>query len=396
MRCWGGCCGRCATRASRSYEELVREYIQALDLNLSNADLRYALGQVHLTAGRQQEAVTCFQQIVGAPGLEVIARFALAQALLLAGDTPNAVQATRELESAAAAARQNPPDPQVWAARPRLDGEEHRSPDLEIAQLLARAYQLSGQAGQAQGVLIAAQQRPASGEAYQALAEISARVQDPHQQMQEYARLVMVYRNNHQVENAVTILKEMQRLNPDDPAVRSELAEININRGLLDEGLAELHALADIHMRRGQPKDAALVLQRMAEIQWGTSNQREALNLLGQAIQYSTDDMSLRQQLVQYCLEVGNMPEAVEQQTVIARYYFSGRMTKEAVAALQQLIGMDPHRYEAYDLLGQTYYSVGEYEQAARVYRNLAKVDPSSQMARARLQELQAVRAQMR
>ena len=327
---------------SRTYEDVVREYIQALDLNLSNADLRYALGQVHLTAGRQQEAVTCFQQIVSAAGLEVIARFALAQSLLLGGDTPSAVQAARELESAAAAARQNPPDPQVWAARPRLDNEEHRSPDLEIAQLLARAYQLSGQAGQAQNVLITAQQRPMSGEAYQALAEISARIQDPQQQMQEYARLVMTYRNNHQVENAVTILKEMQRLAPEDPAVHSELAEININRGLLEEGLAEFRSLADIHMRRGQPKDAALVLQRMAEIEWGTSNQREALGLLSQAIQYSTDDMSLRQQLVQYCLEVGSMPEAVEQQTVIARFYFSGRMTKEAVAALQQLIGMDP------------------------------------------------------
>jgi cytochrome c-type biogenesis protein CcmH/NrfG len=81
---------------------------------------------------------------------------------------------------------------------------------------------------------------------------------------------------------------------------------------------------------------------------------------------------------------------------VIARFYFASRQTKEAVAALQQLIGMDPHNYEAYDLLGQTYYSVGEYEQAARVYRNLAKVDPTSAMARARLQELQAVRAQMR
>jgi Flp pilus assembly protein TadD len=80
---------------------------------------------------------------------------------------------------------------------------------------------------------------------------------------------------------------------------------------------------------------------------------------------------------------------------VIARYYFASRQTKEAVAALQQLIGMDPHNYEAYDLLGQTYYSVGEYDQATRVYRNLAKVDPNSPMARARLQELQAVRAQM-
>jgi cytochrome c-type biogenesis protein CcmH/NrfG len=80
---------------------------------------------------------------------------------------------------------------------------------------------------------------------------------------------------------------------------------------------------------------------------------------------------------------------------VVARYYFASRQTKEAVAALQQLIAMDKTNYEAYDLLGQTYYSVGEYEQASRVYRNLAKVDPQNQMARARLQELQAVRAQM-
>jgi Flp pilus assembly protein TadD len=84
--------------------------------------------------------------------------------------------------------------------------------------------------------------------------------------------------------------------------------------------------------------------------------------------------------------------EAAEQQEALARYYFSRRQTKEAVAALQQLIGMAPHNYEAYDLLGQTYYSVGEYEQAARVYRNLAKIDPNSQTARARLLELQAVR----
>ncbi|MGZ6391108.1 MAG: tetratricopeptide repeat protein, partial [Ktedonobacterales bacterium] len=233
-------------------------------------------------------------------------------------------------------------------------------------------------------------------EVYQALAEVSARQGDVQSALQEYGQLVRNYRNNRQVENAVTVLKEMARLAPDDPAVRSELADIHISRGLLDEGMAELRHLADIHMRRGQLKDAAQVYQRMAEIDWGMENRNDALNLLRQAIQYSTDDMALRQQFVQYCLEVGKAPDATEQQTVIARFYFASRQTKEAVAALQQLIGMDPHNYEAYDLLGQTYYSVGEYEQAARVYRNLAKVDPTSAMARARLQELQAVRAQMR
>src|SRR5262249_49521591 len=157
----------------------------------------------------------------------------------------------------------------------RLDGEGHQGPELEVAQLLARAYHLSGQVAQMQSALAVTQQRPLSGEAYQALAEVAARVSDPAQAMQEYAQLVRQYRNNRQVENAVTVLKEMVRIMPGEPAVHSELADIHISRGLLDEGRAELRALADIHTRRGQLKDAAQVLQRMAEISWGMGNQSE-------------------------------------------------------------------------------------------------------------------------
>ncbi|MGH2516355.1 MAG: tetratricopeptide repeat protein [Ktedonobacterales bacterium] len=388
----------------RGYEDMAREYMQALDANPINPDLRYALGQIHLTANRAQEALTCFQQAAGAPGFEVLAHVAAAQALLLVGDTASASSAARELEDAMAAVRVAPPDPMLWTARPRLNGEETLPPDVEISTLLARAYQASGQSSKAQQAIPRGGQQQApirNGEVYQALAEVQARQSDPQAALQEYAQLVRHYRGNRQVENAVTVLKEMARVSPDDPAVHTELADIHVSRGLLDEGLAELRQLADIHTRRGQLRDAALVYQRMAEIYWGMDNFDEGLTLLKQAIQYATDDMSLRQQLVQYCLVLGpkdpvRMREATEQQTVIARYYFASRQTKDAVAALQQLIGMDAHNYEAYDLLGQTYYSVGEYEQAARVYRNLGKVDPNSQMARARLAELQAVRAQMR
>ena len=385
----------------RSYDEVVQFYLHALETSPSSADLRYALGQVHLLANRQQEALTCFQQTASAPGLEVLARYAAAQAYLLAGDPTSAAAATRELNDAASAARRAPPEPAIWAARPRLDGEEQLAPELEVSMLQARAFQASGQAGQmpqTPSMLPAVMtQRPSyTDEVYQALAEVSARQGGTPAALQEYAQLVRHYRNNRQVENAVTVLKEMARLAPDDPAVHSELADIHVSRGLLDEGLAELRALGDIHTRRGQVKETAQVYQRMAEISWGMDNREAALNDLRQAIQFAAEDMALRQQFVQYCLEVGRASEAAEQQTVIARYYFASRQTKEAVAALQQLIGMDAHNYEAYDLLGQTYYAVGEYEQAARVYRNLAKVDPSSQMARARLQELAAVRSQMR
>ena len=65
---------------------------------------------------------------------------------------------------------------------------------------------------------------------------------------------------------------------------------------------------------------------------------------------------------------------------------------KESVAALQQLITIDRGNFDAYDMLGQTYQSVGEYEQASRVYRNLGKVNPGSSIARERLAALQELR----
>jgi len=43
-------------------------------------------------------------------------------------------------------------------------------------------------------------------------------------------------------------------------------------------------------------------------------------------------------------------------------------------------------------MLGRAYQSVGEYEQASRVYRNLAKINPGNTKARERLATLQELR----
>ena len=54
------------------------------------------------------------------------------------------------------------------------------------------------------------------------------------------------------------------------------------------------------------------------------------------------------------------------EQAIIARHYFETHQVKESVAALQQLITIDRGNLEAYDMLGQTYQTVGEYELAVR------------------------------
>jgi tetratricopeptide (TPR) repeat protein len=197
------------------------------------------------------------------------------------------------------------------------------------------------------------------------------------------------------VENAITVLREMARLAPDDPSVRNELAEIHVQRGLLDEGLAELGQLAEIYTRHGQLPDAAGVLARMAEISWDMGKRDEAIQALYQAATYASEDMAMRRDLVQYCLQVGRTQEAAQQQAQIAEYYYKNRQTKDAVEALQQLIALDKNNLNAYEMLGQTYAAVGEYLQAERVYRNLARLDPNNELARTRLSELQAMRARM-
>ncbi len=111
--------------------------------------------------------------------------------------------------------------------------------------------------------------------------------------------------------------------------------------------------------------------------------------------------MELLREVVSFCLQQRQaqpqqsskfQQEAVKYQTIIARNYVDTRQVKEAVAALQQLISIDRNNYDAYDMLGQAYQSVGEYEQASRVYRNLSKVNPGSTIARERLAALQSMR----
>ncbi len=105
------------------------------------------------------------------------------------------------------------------------------------------------------------------------------------------------------------------------------------------------------------------------------------------------DSMELLREMVSYCMQLGNTGEAAQYQSIIAHHYFDTNQIKESVAALQQLIAIDRDNFEAYDLLGQTYQGVGEYEQASRVYRNLAKINPDSPIARERLATLQELRA---
>ena len=391
-------CWQLRGEGQKHYDIVAREYIQAADMYPTNADIIYSLGQIHQQAGNYDKAIDAYTQAMRDSVVEVLARTSAANCFLAQGKPEAAIQ---QLEQALQSVRRSPNalDPSIWAARPREAGEEHQAPEVELSLMLARAYERTGRMEQKEAILRQIRQvRPGQDEVAPALADISARQGDVPGALQEYTDLVKHYRNNRQTENALGVLNEMVRLAPQDPRAHADLADIYVSRGHLDEGIAELRLLADIYLRRNQLEQAAHALQRVGSIYAEMGNNDEALANLRRAVELNPESMELLREVVSFCLQLSRTVDpayshdAAKYQGIIARHYFDTQQVKESVAALQQLITIDRSNYEAYDLLGQTYQSVGEYEQASRVYRNLAKVAPESDVARERLATLQELR----
>ncbi len=383
-------------------DTVIREYQQAVDNYPNNADVQFSLGQIYHQSGLFDKALDSYLLAMRDSSVEIIARTSSAQTLLLQGKPEAAIQ---QLEQALQAVRRSPAsiDPATWAARPREEGEEHQAPEMEISLLLAKAYGRTGRQDQMQAIMRKVKQvRPGQDQIASTIAEISARQQgDVEGALREYMDLVRHYRGSRQTDNALGVLNEMVRLAPQDPRAHEELADIYINRGMLDEGIAELRLLADIHLRYNRMDSAGDAIQRIGNLYVEMGNNSEALVNLCRAAELKPTSMELLREVVSFCLQQRQtqpqqsnkfQQEAVKYQTIIARHYVDTRQVKEAVAALQQLISIDRNNYDAYDMLGQAYQSVGEYEQASRVYRNLSKVNPGSTIARERLAALQSMR----
>jgi len=373
---------------------VVREYTQAAETYPNNADLPFTLGQIHHQSGYFDNALDAYQYAIRDSSYEVMARLSSAHCLLAQGKPEAAIQQLEQALQLVRSGERSSIDPADWAARPREEGEEHQAPEVEISLLLARAYARVGKQDQMEAILRQVKQTtPQQDEVSTALAEISAR-QGNIDSALEYLKLVHSYREKRQVDNALSVLKEMIRLDPHDPRAHAELGDIYVVHGYLEEGISELNLLVDIYLRRNRFEEASDTLRRIGDIYAETDDTERAFMKLRRAVELKPNDMGLLREVVGYCFQIGRSQEATQYQSIIARHYFETNQVKESVAALQQLIALDRTNYEAYDMLGQTYQSVGEYEQASRVYKNLAKANPNGTIAKERLTTLQELRTQ--
>jgi tetratricopeptide (TPR) repeat protein len=388
-------CWHLRGEGQKNYEIVVREYTQAAENYPNNADVWFALGQIHQKSGYFDKALDAYHYAIRDSSYEVMARLSSAHCLLAQGKPEAAIQHLEQALQLVRDSQRSSIDPAEWAARPREEGEEHQAPEVEVSLLLAKAYGRVGKQEQREAILRQLKQTtPQQDEVSTALAEISARQGNIDSALEEYLELVRSYREKRQGDNALSVLKEMIRLDPQDPRAHAELGDIYVVRGHLEEGISELSLLVDIYLRRNQFEEAGDTLRRIGDIYAEMDDTEKAFRNLRRAVELKPDDMALLREVVGYCYQIGRSQEATQYQSIIARHYFETNQVKESVAALQQLIALDRTNYEAYDMLGQTYQSVGEYEQASRVYKNLAKANPNGTIAKERLAMLQELRAQ--
>ena len=354
----------------RNYKLVIHEYSQAVEVYPDNAYVHFSLGTIHQQLGNFEKAVNAYNLALCESSLEVTARYNAARCLLYQGQPDVAIQ---QLSQALRKVRQTSTGTEslvdrIWAARPRKESGENETPEKEILKLIEKAEERIKRQSQKQILLPLKQTAPTQSTA-ESPQEIPA-----------------IPSEGALSEDAPPSAQ------PDELRIRDDLAGMYIQRGFLDDALAELHVLTIIYLRRKQLREAGATIRRIGKIYAQVGDVEEALINLRHAADLMPGDVDLLREIVDYCLQLGMRKDATQYLMVIARHYFDHRQFNEAVAVLQLLITYDAKNYEAYDLLGQIYQLEGKFEQASGVYHRLARLHNESSIAWERQATLQELR----
>ena len=104
------------------------------------------------------------------------------------------------------------------------------------------------------------------------------------------------------------------------------------------------------------------------------------------------EDVGNRHALVNHYLQMGRLDDAAEHQRAVVDIAMHQDSKHEAIAALQQVIGLTPDDASAYYQLGDLLTTIGEYHQAERVYRRLVLMNPADAIAQAKATTMAALR----
>ncbi len=282
-----------------------------------------------------------------------------------------------------------------WAQAMDLRDSGPAAPDfaaipsmLSFYHWLAEAYAKAGRMDQAIAALGQAKEAyPFDRETGTKLADLYFRRGDLKQALAELTELVAHYEQKNQIDRALEILQHMVRLAPSNIGVHKRLSHLYIRRGYIDKGLEELETLAELQQKKGLIDDAVRSLRQMAEIFWTMGRHDRAYQIYDRIVHLAPDDVSAHQELVNLHILAGRLADALEEQRNIARIALNHKETETTVAALHQVLALDPQDRWALRELANLLAVIGEHAQALRLYKRLIRLEPNNAEIQARIQE---------
>jgi len=221
------------------------------------------------------------------------------------------------------------------------------------------------------------------------LADIYFRQGQLTQALAELNDLLVTYQKLGDNERTLETLGHMARLAPNNVAVRRKLSDLYLKLGMTEYGLQELNTLAELQLKAGLLKDAMKTYQKAADLYYTMGQHDKAISIYERIVRIAPRDLSARDQLINMYIMAGMIKEAIASERSLADLFTQEGRTEEAIAALHQLLALSPEDVDGHYLLAKQLTSIGEYGQAARLYGRLLRLDPDNDRLPSLQQEMQ-------
>lgn len=286
---------------------------------------------------------------------------------------------------------------QLLADSPNLTDElaELLSPPVNVQSVgkhLASLLQQRGHVDEAIDVLRRlVELNPGQADLRYQLAELmvqAGRVEEAREMLQVFAQ---EQRARRDFRGRLETLRHLVQLTPEGPGVLEELITGYTRIGMMEQAIALLEQLAAAAAASRRRDAAVELLRRAAELamlgqQWGAIPR-----IYEQLIGLDPENLDHRHAAVTAYIQTGQLRHAIEQLREIVRVALARGEPEEALAALHQVVALDPRNPDAYHRLAELLVSLGELEQAERVYRRLLVLYPDDPVAKAKQAALAAL-----
>ena len=199
---------------------------------------------------------------------------------------------------------------------------------------------------------------------------------DAVQQLEQAAAL---YQKSNRVPDALSALKQIIELNPDQPNPRVRYAEMASQAGAIKEAVAEFAEAARLVKAQGrideflrvaerllhyEPENHAMAIEVAAKY-LDHNNARAALSRLKAVYEAKQRDPEVLDLLARTFEQLGQPHKTLPVLKELARVYAESGRISERNQAAQRVLSMDPNDAEMYELLGKPHRSMAKTPQPA-------------------------------